>query len=595
MKKIIKKKFSSLLFFYNILKYRILYSLIFSILVGALDGFGLTMFLPLIQLIDSSGDQTNSLGKLNFLIEGMNAVGLTYKLTTVLLIMWLFFLLKGGVKYLNSLYRVQIQQFFIRFLRINMLSSLNNSSFKYFVTSDPGKIQNTMTGEVDKVLIAFVTYLGTFEQAVMILVYMGFAFFVDAKFATLVILGGLATNLLYKKVYKITKKSSIKLTTDSNSYQGLIIQHIINFKYLKATSRIKIYGQRLIDNIIEIENSRKKMDYLASFLESAREPLLIGVISIVILLQVYVFKGDLSTILLSLMFFYRALMYLTTMQTTWNRFIGVTGSLENMRNFQKELLDNQEIEGGFELNNFNNLIELKNLNFGYNEFSQVIKEVNLTILKNECIAFVGESGSGKTTIVNVISGLLQPTSGTMSIDGKDSLSVNMSKFQNNIGYISQDPVIFNDTIYNNVTFWAEPNEINLNTFNKVIEQALLKDFIQSSANKEQTIIENNGINLSGGQKQRISIARELFKDIDILILDEATSALDSETEKLIQENIDLLKGNYTLIMVAHRLSTIKNCDKIVLMSKGRIVAMNNFENLKSTNTTFKRMVDLQNV
>jgi subfamily B ATP-binding cassette protein MsbA len=154
-------------------------------------------------------------------------------------------------------------------------------------------------------------------------------------------------------------------------------------------------------------------------------------------------------------------------------------------------------------------------------------------------------------------------------------------------------VIFSDTVFNNVTFWAEKNEENTKRFWEALERAHIADFIRELTESENSMLGSNGILVSGGQKQRISIARELYKDIDILIMDEATSALDSESEKIIQENIDSLKGRITLLIVAHRLATIKNVDKVVLLHKGQIIGLDGFRELLSQSSVFKRMVDLQ--
>ncbi|MCB0511607.1 MAG: ATP-binding cassette domain-containing protein, partial [Bacteroidetes bacterium] len=161
--------------------------------------------------------------------------------------------------------------------------------------------------------------------------------------------------------------------------------------------------------------------------------------------------------------------------------------------------------------------------------------------------------------------------------------------------ISQDPVVFNDSIFNNITFWDEPNDVNRKRFFNSIEQAAIADFILDLKDKEHTILGNNGINLSGGQKQRMSIARELYKNIDILILDEATSALDTQTEREIQMNIDKLKGSCTILIIAHRLSTIKNADIICLMENGEIIAKGNFSELIDKSAKFQKMVELQEI
>ncbi|NVK52989.1 MAG: ATP-binding cassette domain-containing protein, partial [Flavobacteriaceae bacterium] len=159
--------------------------------------------------------------------------------------------------------------------------------------------------------------------------------------------------------------------------------------------------------------------------------------------------------------------------------------------------------------------------------------------------------------------------------------------------ITQEPVIFNDNIFNNVTFWAEKSPENIQKFEEAIRLANIDSFVMSLPDKENTRLGDNGMLVSGGQKQRISIARELFKNVDVLILDEATSALDSETERSIKENIDNLKGKYTIIIVAHRLSTVKKADEILVLDSGNIVGQGTFDNLIEESKAFKRMVELQ--
>ena len=154
-------------------------------------------------------------------------------------------------------------------------------------------------------------------------------------------------------------------------------------------------------------------------------------------------------------------------------------------------------------------------------------------------------------------------------------------------------MIFNDSIFNNVTFWQEKSEENEEKFRQTIEKVSLSEFLNELPEKENTQLGNNGILISGGQKQRISIARELYKDVELLILDEATSALDTETERHIKNNIDLLQGQTTLIIIAHRLSTIKNVDIIYLLDKGKIIASGDFDGLIKSSEKFRKMVELQ--
>jgi subfamily B ATP-binding cassette protein MsbA len=265
-----------------------------------------------------------------------------------------------------------------------------------------------------------------------------------------------------------------------------------------------------------------------------------------------------------------------------------------MTEFEKELDRNVELIGGnIKIATFTQNIELSNCNLSF-ENRKALDSINFIVNRMETISFVGESGSGKTTLLNVIAGLYRVDEGNVMIDGINFKDLDIKSFHKRIGYIIQEPIIFNDTIYNNVTFWAEKTPNNIDRFKKALSRASLSDFVSTLSNGMDTFIENGGINLSGGQKQRISIARELFKEIDILIMDEATSALDSETEKSIKESFDNLKGRMTILIVAHRLSTVKNSDRIVLMKGGRIMGIGNYNELLN-NPMFSSMVENQKI
>ncbi len=565
-----------------------------NISVGVLDGFGLAMFLPLLQMVDGKMKRGDEGGNIGFIVEWLNRFGIELTLLKVLLIIVLFFAAKGLVQYTQAVYSATLLQSFIKRIRIRNINNLTGLDYKYFITSDVGRIQNTLTGEVDRVSRAYQTYFNSFQSGVMVVVYMTFAFFVDWKFAIMVSLGGMSTNLIYRTIYKNTKGSSKKVTRESNIFQGLIIQAVANFKYLKATGRLKYYSRKLEHQVDNIEHNNLKIGVSNAIMASTREPLIIFVVSAVIFLQTTLIGSPLSVILISLLFFYRALNALMILQTSWNTFLGLSGSLSNMTSFTEELQNHQEKNAAVELKKFESEIVLEDVSFSYDKH-QILSGINLRINKNETLAFVGESGSGKTTLINLLSGLFPPSSGQMLVDGVSRDSLNIGSYQNRIGYITQDPVIFNDTIYNNVTLWSEKNPENLRRFNEACQKAAIAGFISSLPEKEEGELGNNGINLSGGQKQRISIARELFKDIDILILDEATSALDSSTESEIQENLEQLKGSFTILVIAHRLSTVKNADNIVYLRSGKILRMDSFEGLVESVPDFKNMVDLQEI
>ncbi len=560
-----------------------------------MDGLGLSMFLPLFQIAaDQSEKGTDAGGEENFLMRFFEIAHIDFSLVNMLFLMVLFFIFKGVFYYIKGLYDARVARYFIVNTRDNLLNKFSNLSFEHFVKSDVGAIQNLMTNEVNNLLWGFKDYLMVLQKAVMVLVYMGFAFVMNAEFAIFIIVGGTIFNVFFQFIYKLTLKASRKLVSESNDYQGMIIQLVSNFKYLKATGFIRDYARKINGNIRSIEAVNYKMGKLWSISGAVREPILIFIVASVILLQVYVRSSPLSTIIVSLLFFYRALNNVTDLQSAYNQFLGKVGTMENVENFRISLDKHRETEGEEIFDELKADLLLRNLSFAYGKH-QILKNITLDISRNKTIALVGESGSGKSTLANIIAGLLSGQTGDYLINGQPIQRYDKLSFQSKIGYIAQDTVIFNASIFDNVTLWAEQTPENLLRFNDVIVKASMELFVNSLEEKAETLLGNNGINLSGGQKQRISIARELFKNVDVLILDEATSALDSETEKNIQQNIDALQGQFTIIIIAHRLATIKNADSVVLMQSGQVIDFGSFDELKMKSTKFQRMVELQEV
>ncbi len=596
IKNFIKKYFKHFSYFYSYLRHRIFVALILSIIVGLLDSIGLVFFLPLLSL--SSGEvvkNENSFGNFQFLNTWITELGLSFSLGGILLCILILLTFKNIIRFIEGVYSTNSQRDFVVTMRKELVRLFKDYKYAAYTSSNSGKIQATLTTGINSVVAGYQSYTATLQSIIIVIVYLAVACYSNFKFAILVIIGGILTNFIFKFIYSQTKAVSKKLTRNSHSFQGLIIQSVAFFKYLKATNTIHNFNNRIEYLIDTGEKYTRQMGMINTFLISIREPIVLTVLFLVIYLQVTYTGEGITSILISVMLFYRALNVLMTLQTNWNGFMQNTGALENMQEFKTELIENKQHYGKQKFHQFHHSLDLKHVSFKYENGDLILKDINLTIHKNETMAFVGESGSGKTTIVNLIAGLLAPTTGVYKLDDIEIERYDIRQFQNRIGYITQEPIVFDDSLFNNITFWDEPTPGNLLRFKNAIEGASIAQFVNELPEKEQTRLGNNGIMVSGGQKQRISIARELYKELDILVMDEATSALDSETEKAIQENIDSLKGKYTIIIVAHRLSTIKNADRIVLMEKGNIKDIGDFETLKNRNPYFNRMVSLQEV
>ena len=241
----------------------------------------------------------------------------------------------------------------------------------------------------------------------------------------------------------------------------------------------------------------------------------------------------------------------------------------------------------------NKSIALKNINFTFPERTEkTIKNINFFIPAKTTVGFVGTTGSGKTTIADIILGLLKPQTGKLEVDGHNITKKNLRSWQKSIGYVPQHIYLSDDTVAANIAFGMTPEDINYEAVERASKIANLYKFVMNELPKKfQTKIGENGVRLSGGQRQRIGIARALYNDPQVLILDEATSALDNLTEKIVMEAINNLSKKVTIILIAHRLNTVRKCDNIFLFEKGKLINSGTFEHLKKINNKFRNTVN----
>lgn len=234
-------------------------------------------------------------------------------------------------------------------------------------------------------------------------------------------------------------------------------------------------------------------------------------------------------------------------------------------------------------------ISIQNVSYQYPESDEfAVKNIDLDIKKGSAVAFVGASGAGKTTMVDIILGLMEPVKGKILVDG-DDISENLRGWMKNIGYIQQSDYLFDERIFRNIAFGIPDDEINDEKLSNAIDAAQLNDLIEKMPYGLRTRVGERGIRLSGGQRQRVTIARALYNNPQVLVMDEATSALDNITEKYVIEAIERLRGDRTIIMIAHRLTTVKNCDIIYLMDEGEIIAQGTYNELIQENKQFRKM------
>jgi ATP-binding cassette, subfamily B, bacterial PglK len=296
------------------------------------------------------------------------------------------------------------------------------------------------------------------------------------------------------------------------------------------------------------------------------------------IISLYVFAG------------YRLLPALQQIYASFTKLTFVGPSLEKLYNDMKNLKNFNENQNSTEVLSLKKKITLKNVNYNYPGSTRTaLKDINISIPVNSTVGLVGPTGSGKTTTVDIILGLLEPQKGILEIDEKVITKQNSRSWQRSIGYVPQHIYLSDDTIEANIAFGMKPEDINQNFVKKASKIANLHEFVTKELPKQyKTTIGERGIRLSGGQRQRIGIARALYHNPQAIILDEATSALDNQTEKAVMDAVNNLSKDITIILIAHRLSTVKKCDKIFILEKGELIDQGNFEELINSNENFRK-------
>jgi len=570
-----------------------------SIIASVFEGIGILMLLPLLESIDSSTnpniDQSGIVKIIHDLIEFL---GFSNSISSVLILISISFIIKGVMTFAALSYNAFLRGELLKEIKIRLFELYSKMSYSYYTSKNTGDLVNLINEQPTRALESFnqLTLFGSYIINTVILISLGF--FMTVSFGSMALVLGIILLVLFLRLNKFVQYLSRILAKENGTLNKWLIQSLHGFKYLVSTDQMKILKKNINDSISLLTSTQIKGGIASAFTQSVREPIAVVFIMIIVAIQIFVFELRLEPILVSIALFYRALNSTLAVQSSFQGTYTYIGSMELVHNEFLNQEINQSNDGEKKITEFSKSIEFDDVSFSYNNSNQkALQNICLKIPFKSSTAIVGESGSGKTTLVDLITLTNEGYKGSISIDGTPAYEINKSSWRNRIGYVSQDTLIFDDTIANNISMWKgdiDSNSDLLKDIKKAAEKANILDFIQSLPNGFNTFVGDRGILLSGGQKQRIFIARELFRKPDVLILDEATSALDSESEKSIQESIEFLSGKITVIIIAHRLSTIKKANQIYFLEKGQIVEQGTYKELKNNiNSRFSKLVSLQ--
>ena len=558
------------------------------VIISVLEMVGVASILPFVAvLMNPNVIETNNF--LNYIFKLSDIIGVKNNQEFIFVLGALIFLLliisltlKAFVNY--------VQLKFIKRCEYNigkrLLEGYLNQPYSWFLLHNSSNLGKNILSEVDTVISLGISPLieliskGSIAIALIILLVL-----VDPKIAFIV---GLSLTLSYAIVFYFVRNHLSRTGKERFEKNRSLFSAVS--EAFGATKEIKIGGLEkvYINYFMEFSKNIKKNDISSMMISSLPrfffEAIAFGGILLIILFSMDQ-KNSFNTILpiISLYIFagYRLMPTLQQIYAAFTNIAYVGSSLnklhEHLQNY-KPLDENQK----HSVLSFGKTIKLKNIHYNYPNTSQtILKNVSLTISAKTTVGLIGTTGSGKTTTVDIISGLLEAQKGTLEIDGKVITKINLRSWQRSIGYVPQHIYLSHNTLAANIAFGVQPRDINQEKVEQTAKIASLHEFIINELPKKyQTVIGERGVRLSGGQRQRIGIARALYHNPKVLILDEATNALDYLTEKEIMENINNINKGITVILITHRLTTVKNCDKIFLLSKGKLIAKGKFKDIE---------------
>tara|TARA_B100000214_G_scaffold150823_1_gene107890 strand:- start:3176 stop:4909 length:1734 start_codon:yes stop_codon:yes gene_type:complete len=568
--------------YYEVLGNKIIILLIIMQTAALIEGFGISLILPIIQ-----NEELENNRLLQFFDWMFNLINLDQSLINMLIVLIVFFIFRAIILVFQSWFQAEIISNNLINMRKNLVLSLIHSDYKFINTQNRGTISNVLNNEIERVNFALDQLLAFIVSFITAMVYLLVALIISPVVTIFLAILSIPIGLIMLRLNRMTSKSSKALTDGSNKQQNFVLEIIENIKYLKSTGQYPGISKKMSTEIINVGKAYRKLKFIQSSSTFLFEPLIVVIMAILIYFFTEVRKSNIIEILFLLFIFRQAAINLVATQAPYRKFISSVGSMEIYFKLQRKLDDNLEnLSPNGDDPNFNTVLKLKNISYNYKN-EKALNNISLEIKPKTTVAFVGSSGSGKSTTANIISSLLKPETGNFMMGEKDISDINLSKYREKIGYVTQESVVFNTSIQENISLWRK--KLNFKKLENIIDQTGLSQLFENNKN-----VNDSGNNLSGGERQRLSLARELYRDSELLILDEATSSVDSILESQIETIISKQKNDKTIIIIAHRLSTIKSADMIYVFDNGQIVESGKFDELIQHNGIFTNLAKKQN-
>jgi subfamily B ATP-binding cassette protein MsbA len=565
-----------------------------AILLAVLQAVSAAMLAPVLQYIQYG--EPKSTGVVSTALYNLiDALGLPVSLLTLLALAFVPILLREGVFLANAWYTARVQNRAAVRLRSKGFSAIIHGDLAFVVGEGTNKLLSTLTAQVQRGGGAISQFLAQISVGLLILMYVVVLLVLQVQLALITVAALVVISLLVSNAIRRSRALGRETAQLNNETYAVISER------LHATRLIKMLGQEdgetrnVTEVVSRFANAQARISLMSGVVEVTVDPLQMLMLFGVIYVGVQWFHASLATIGL---FLFIMLQLNNNVKSFNNGRQTLSANIDSLRLVRDTLTRAQAsrhiVGGDTPFTGLREGIHFENVTFAYADETEefVLKGVDLEVPCRSQTAIVGKSGSGKSTLVDLIPRLRDASGGRVLFDGRPVQDFDLRTLRRAIGFMTQDAVLFNDTVYNNLVFGLE-REPTDGEIAHALEASFCATFVADLPNGLETNVGDRGVRLSGGQRQRLSLARVLLQDPDILILDEPTSALDSESEKFIQRALDGVRHRKTLIVIAHRLSTVQRSDQIVVLDHGVIEERGTHAELLAAEGAYRQLFDLQ--